>query len=103
MMKDLIELGADPKAKAPDGSGGVMLATGSRKLDAVKMMVEMGLDVNDAPQGQRECAAYGGAQRERTISCNIWRITGRISTPRTTSAALRLRRRCSRLPRPPSS
>lgn len=52
MMKQLIALGADPKAKSPDGSGGVLIATGSRKLDAVKMMVELGLDVNEAPKGR---------------------------------------------------
>jgi uncharacterized protein len=52
MLKELIALGADPKAKAPDGSGGVMAATGSKKLEAVKMMVELGLDVNDGPKGR---------------------------------------------------
>jgi ankyrin repeat protein len=52
MMKDLMGFGADPKAKAPDGSGAVFLAAGSKKLDAVKMLVEMGLDVNEAPRGR---------------------------------------------------
>jgi len=52
MLKELIALGADPKAKGPDGSGGVMAATGSKKLEAVKMMVELGLDVNDGPKGR---------------------------------------------------
>jgi ankyrin repeat protein len=52
MLKELIALGADPKAKGPDGSGGVIMATGSRKLEAVKMMVELGLDVNDGPKGR---------------------------------------------------
>ncbi len=52
MLKELIALGADPKAKGPDGSGGVMVATGSKKLEAVKMMVELGLDVNDGPKGR---------------------------------------------------
>ena len=52
MLKALLELGADPKAKGPDGSGGVMAATSSKKLDAVKMMVELGLDVNDGPKGR---------------------------------------------------
>ena len=52
MLKELIALGADPKAKGPDGSGGVMMATQSRKPEAVKMMVELGLDVNDGPKGR---------------------------------------------------
>jgi uncharacterized protein len=47
MMKELIALGADPKAKTPDGAGGLLLATGSRKLEAVKFMVELGSDVNE--------------------------------------------------------
>jgi len=47
MMKELIKLGADPKAKTPDGAGGLLLATGSRKLDAVKFMLELGSDVNE--------------------------------------------------------
>ena len=52
MMKELIALGADPKAIAPDGSGAVLLAASSRKLDAVQMAVELGLDVNQAPKGR---------------------------------------------------
>jgi uncharacterized protein len=48
MMRELVALGADPKTKTPEGVGGVLLATGSRKLDAVKLMVELGGDVNDA-------------------------------------------------------
>jgi ankyrin repeat protein len=51
MMKALIEMGADPKVKAPDGTGALLLATGSRRLDAVKFLVEQGQDVNDAPAG----------------------------------------------------
>jgi ankyrin repeat protein len=52
MLKELIALSADPKIKGPDGSGGVMAATLSKKLEAVKMMVELGLDVNDGPKGR---------------------------------------------------
>jgi ankyrin repeat protein len=44
--------GADAKAKAGDGSNAVFLAAGSKKLDAVKMLVEMGIDVNEAPRGR---------------------------------------------------
>jgi ankyrin repeat protein len=52
MIRELVQLGADPKGKLPDGTGGVLLAAGSKKLDAVKLMVELGLDVNDGPQGR---------------------------------------------------
>ncbi len=52
MMKALIELGADRKATSPDGAGAVLLAASSRKLEAVQMVVELGLDVNQAPQGR---------------------------------------------------
>jgi ankyrin repeat protein len=37
--------------KTPDGSGGLLLATGSRKLEAVKLMVELGSDVNESRRG----------------------------------------------------
>ncbi len=101
MMKDLIELGADPKAKSPDGSGAVFLATGSRRrLDAVKMLVEMGLDANEAPRGR------GSALHTRWSGANDvvqyrWRTTW-ADLPallKTTSAGRRLRRRCSRSPK----
>ena len=52
LMKELIERGADPKAIKPDGSGAVLLAASSHKLDAVQMAVELGLDVNQAPKGR---------------------------------------------------
>lgn len=52
MIQELVQLGADPTAKLPDGTGGVLLATGSKKLDAVMLMVELGLDVNAAPRGR---------------------------------------------------
>ena len=71
MLKELIALGADPKAKGPDGSGGVMMATGSKKLEAVKMMVELGLDVNDGPKGRGSAlhtAVRNGVQRYRAVS-----------------------------------
>jgi uncharacterized protein len=54
MMKELIKLGADPMAKTPDGAGGLLLATGSRKLEAVKLMIELGSDVNE-----RRTAGFG--------------------------------------------
>lgn len=52
MIRALVTLGADPQVKLPDGTGGVLLATGSKKLDAVKLMVELGLNVNDGPKGR---------------------------------------------------
>jgi hypothetical protein len=52
MIQALVALGADPHVKLPDGTGGVLLATGSKKLDAVKLMVALGLDVNEAPKGR---------------------------------------------------
>jgi ankyrin repeat protein len=53
MMKELIGLGADPKAISPDGTGAVLLAASSHKLDAVQMVVELGLNVNQAPKASR--------------------------------------------------
>jgi ankyrin repeat protein len=52
MIRELVSLKADPKVTTPDGTGGILLATGSKKLDAVKLMVELGLEVNDAPKGR---------------------------------------------------
>src|SRR5262249_13526912 len=52
VMKDLMALGADPKEKTPEGAGALFFATSSRRLDAVKMLVELGLDVNEAPKGR---------------------------------------------------
>jgi ankyrin repeat protein len=52
MIREVIALGADPHVKLPDGTGGILLATSSKKLDAVKLMVELGLNVNDAPVGR---------------------------------------------------
>jgi len=52
MMNQLIALGADPKAKSLEGSNAVLLAAGSKKLEAVRMLVELGLNVNDAPKGR---------------------------------------------------
>jgi ankyrin repeat protein len=52
MMKLLVELGADPKAKNPDGVGPVLLAAASRKLPALKYVVEtLGGDVNETRRG----------------------------------------------------
>ena len=52
MMTLLVELGADPKARNPDGIGAVMLSTGSRKLPALKYVVEtLGADVNESRRG----------------------------------------------------
>jgi ankyrin repeat protein len=45
-------LGADPKEKAPDGTGSLLLAAGSRQIEAVKLLVELGADVNEAPKGK---------------------------------------------------
>src|SRR5262249_31526647 len=36
MMQELIKLGADAKTKTPDGTTALVLAAGSKKLDAVK-------------------------------------------------------------------
>ena len=52
LMQELLKLGADPKALAVDGTGAVLLATNSRNLDAVKMVVELGLDVNQHPNNR---------------------------------------------------
>src|SRR5262249_55924687 len=52
MMKELMAAGADPKEKATDGTGALMLSVTSRKLDAVKMLVDLGAGVNDAPAGR---------------------------------------------------
>jgi ankyrin repeat protein len=35
-----------------DGTCAILLATGSKKLDAVKLMLEPGMDVNDRPQNR---------------------------------------------------
>ena len=52
MMKELIALGADVNEKTLDGSNGLLLAVTSRRLDAVKFLVENGVNVNDAPKGR---------------------------------------------------
>ena len=49
MMRALIALGADPAAQTNEGAGAVLLATRSRELEAVQMVVELGLDVNLCP------------------------------------------------------
>ncbi|MGO9262346.1 MAG: ankyrin repeat domain-containing protein [Bryobacteraceae bacterium] len=43
-------MGADPKEEAPDGTVALLLAAGSKKLEAVKMLVELGADINEAPK-----------------------------------------------------
>ena len=53
MLAALLELGADPEAVTNDGAGAVLLAAGSRQLDAVRFAVEIGLDVNVHPVGRR--------------------------------------------------
>jgi ankyrin repeat protein len=52
MMQALLDLGADPAARTPDGSGAVLLATSSRSLEAVRLVVSLGLDVNVHPEGR---------------------------------------------------
>jgi ankyrin repeat protein len=48
MLKLLVESGANPRAKNPDGVGAVTLATQSRKFEALKYLVEtVGLSVNE--------------------------------------------------------
>ena len=49
MMRALIALGADPTAVNGAGAGAVLLAARSRELDAVRLLVELGLDVNVHP------------------------------------------------------
>jgi ankyrin repeat protein len=49
MMRRLITLGADPEDLDVDGTGAVLFATISRTLEAVRMLVELGIDVNVAP------------------------------------------------------
>ena len=53
MMEALLALGADPDAETNAGAGAVLLAAGSRELDAVRFTVELGLDVNVHPPGRR--------------------------------------------------
>jgi uncharacterized protein len=48
MMRALVALGANAKAKNADGVGAMLLAAGSRKLDAVKLAFELGADVNES-------------------------------------------------------
>jgi ankyrin repeat protein len=52
MMRVLMALGADPAALTPDGAGAVLIAAGSRRLEAVQMVVELGLDVNRYPDAR---------------------------------------------------
>ena len=52
MMQSLVALGADPAAQSLEGAGAVLLATRSRELAAVQMVVELGLDVNLYPTGR---------------------------------------------------
>ncbi len=52
MMRALIAAGADAKAQTTDGTGAVLLATNSRSLEAVKFVVELGLDVNLYPRNR---------------------------------------------------
>ena len=49
MMRMLLAVGADPTAKTSDDAGAVLLATESRELGAVQMLIRLGLDVNVAP------------------------------------------------------
>ena len=53
MMAALLGLGADPAAQTNDGAGSVLLAAGSREIEAVRFAVELGLDVNVHPPGRR--------------------------------------------------
>lgn len=46
-------MGADPAAETNAGAGAVLLAAGSRALDAVRFTVRLGLDVNVHPPGRR--------------------------------------------------
>ena len=52
MMLALVALGADPAAQSNEGAGAVLLATRSRELKAVELVVELGLDVNRHPAGR---------------------------------------------------
>ena len=52
MLRALLGLGADPAARSDEGAGGVLLATRGRNLEAVELMIELGLDVNVHPAGR---------------------------------------------------
>jgi ankyrin repeat protein len=51
MMKLLVELGANPKARNTDGVGAVTLAVTSRKQEALEYTGTLGLDVNEIRKG----------------------------------------------------
>ena len=49
---DQVRRRPEGEGEAVDGSGAVFLAAGSKKLEAVKLLVETGLDVNETPRGR---------------------------------------------------
>ena len=52
LLRALLGLGADPAARSDEGAGAVLLATRGRSLEAVQLLVELGLDVNVHPPGR---------------------------------------------------
>ena len=52
MLETLLALGANSADETNEGGGAVLLATRSRELEAVQLLVEMGLDVNVSPPGR---------------------------------------------------
>ena len=80
MMRALLALRADPAgvtgAGAGAGAGAVLLAARSRELDAVRFVVELGLDVNVHPPAQPQRVPRRHPRRrrrDRPLSCGQWR------------------------------
>ena len=49
VMKFLLSMGANPHDQSDDGAGSVMFATRSLDIEAVRLLVELGADVNAVP------------------------------------------------------
>ena len=78
MMRALLALRADPAGVtgAGAGAGAVLLAARSRELDAVRFVVELGLDVNVHPPAQPQRVPRRHPRRrrrDRPLSCGQWR------------------------------
>ena len=52
VMKFLLSMGANPHDKSDDGAGSVMFATRSLDIEAVRLLVELGADVNAVPENR---------------------------------------------------
>ncbi|MFN8684763.1 MAG: ankyrin repeat domain-containing protein, partial [Acidobacteriota bacterium] len=47
----LISLGANPKERTPDGVNAIMLAVFSRRIEPVRFLLDLGIDVNETRTG----------------------------------------------------